>query len=176
MINYNEITKDNFGANSLDDYVRHQEVYECWRCINGEWTLVPVRFTEHWDDEKLRYLEQDILSTIEHGFAFMAQDGGKVVGFAMVDTKPIGENNEYIELTDLHISEPYRNRGIGKQLFRLVSERARETGAQKLYISAHSSKESQAAYRALGCDNAKWLYPKKVEEEPYDVQMEYVLV
>ena len=35
----------------------------------------------------------------------------------------------------------------------MACEEARRLGADKLYISAHSSKESQAAYRALGCPN-----------------------
>ena len=48
-------------------------------------------------------------------------------------------------------------------------------GAKKLYISAHSSKESQAAYKALGCVYATEIIPWIAEEEPYDVQMEYIL-
>jgi len=44
-----------------------------------------------------------------------------------------------------------------------------------LYISAHSSKENQAAYKALGCVHAKEINPKLAEEEPCDVQLEYVL-
>ena len=55
------------------------------------------------------------------------------------------------------------------------SSRARRLGADKLYISAHSSKENQAAYKALGCVHAKEINPKLAEEEPCDVQLEYVL-
>ena len=47
--------------------------------------------------------------------------------------------------------------------------------AEKLYISAHSSKESQAAYRALGCVHAEEINAKLAQEEPCDVQMEYRL-
>ena len=45
----------------------------------------------------------------------------------------------------------------------------------KLYISAHSSKESQAAYKAIGCVHAEEINQKLAEEEPCDVQLEYVL-
>ena len=48
-------------------------------------------------------------------------------------------------------------------------------GADKLYISAHSSKESQAAYRALGCTPAEEVNEGLAAAEPFDVQMEYRL-
>ncbi len=48
-------------------------------------------------------------------------------------------------------------------------------GLLKLYISAHSSKESQAAYRALGCTPAEEVNEGLAAAEPFDVQMEYRL-
>ena len=54
-------------------------------------------------------------------------------------------------------------------------EEAKRLGADKLYISAHSSKESQAAYKAIGCVHAKEINQKLAEEEPCDVQLEYIL-
>ena len=44
-----------------------------------------------------------------------------------------------------------------------------------LYISAHSSMESQAAYRALGCVHAQEINAALAQVEPCDVQMEYLL-
>lgn len=43
------------------------------------------------------------------------------------------------------------------------------------HISAHSSKESQAAYKALGCVHAEEIIPWIADEEPFDGQLEYVL-
>lgn len=45
----------------------------------------------------------------------------------------------------------------------------------RINISAHSSKESQAAYKAIGCVHAEEINQKLAEEEPCDVQLEYVL-
>lgn len=59
--------------------------------------------------------------------------------------------------------------------FYQACEEARRLGADKLHISAHSSKENQAAYKALGCVHAKEINPKLAEKEPCDVQLEYVL-
>ena len=58
---------------------------------------------------------------------------------------------ETFSLVCFQISEEYRRQGIGRKLFSMACEEVRRLGADKLYISAHSSKESQAAYRALGC-------------------------
>ena len=57
----------------------------------------------------------------------------------------------------------------------MACEEARRLGADKLYISAHSSKESQAAYRALGCSFAEEINEELAAAEPFDVQLEYRL-
>ena len=43
------------------------------------------------------------------------------------------------------------------------------------YDRQNERRESQAAYRALGCVHAQEIIPAIAEEEPFDVQMEYVL-
>ncbi len=57
------------------------------------------------------------------------------------------------------------------QILACISDFARK----KSYISAHSSKKSQAAYKALGCVHAREITPWIADEEPFDVQLEYVL-
>ena len=52
---------------------------------------------------------------------------------------------------------------------------ALQLGADKLYISGHSSKESQVAYQALGCRHADEINEILAEAEPFDVQLEYIL-
>lgn len=48
-IRFEGLTGRNFSERSLDAFVRHQEVTQCWRKIDGEWNLLPIRFTEEWD-------------------------------------------------------------------------------------------------------------------------------
>jgi len=43
-------------------------------------------------------------------------------------------------------------------------------GAQSLYISAHSSQESQAFYKVMGCAESVEYNTKLVDEEPCDCQ------
>lgn len=46
---------------------------------------------------------------------------------------------------------------------------------KKLYISTHSSVESQAFYKAMGWIETKVYNQKHVEDELYDCQLECVL-
>jgi len=97
------------------------------------------------------------------------------VGFASVESEFFGSQKEYLQLSSLHISYENRGMGIGKKLFSLACKKAKEMGAQKLYISAHSSEETQAFYKAVNCVKGVEYNPKLVAEEPCDCQLEYCL-
>ena len=176
-ITYELLTEQNFNEDSLDMFLRHQEVKECWRKnSNNEYVLVANEYVEDWDLNKRKEVAREILHRIAgKGFAYGAFCEEKVVGYILVSNVFFGSSDQYLELLLYHVSEPYRRRGIGKELFELACKRAREAGAKKLYISAHSSKESQAAYRKLGCIEAAEIDQVIAENEPYDVQMEFVL-
>ena len=165
-----------FHVYSLDDFIRHQAVTECWRNTDGGWKLLPIAFTEDWGLEKCREEAAEIIDRINRDLiAFAAVENDKIVGYITVVTKRIGSRKQYLQLEAFEVSEPYRGRGIGKRLFTNACKNAKEIGAEKLYISAHSSKESQAAYRALGCTPAEEVNERLAAAEPFDVQMEYRL-
>lgn len=86
-----------------------------------------------------------------------------------------GKGRDYLDLSSLHVSAELRGRGTGRELFARAADWARERGAKKLYISAHSAVETQAFYKALGCVEAEEYNPEHVEQEPFDCQMEFVL-
>ncbi len=165
-----------FHEYSLDDFIRHQAVSECWRNLDGEWKLIPIAFTEDWGLEKCREEAAEIISRINRDLiAFAAVENDKIVGYITVVTKRIGSRKQYLQLEAFEVSEPYRGRGIGKRLFTYACESAKELGAEKLYISAHSSRESMAAYQALGCVHVQEIIHCIADKEPCDVQLEYVL-
>lgn len=83
--------------------------------------------------------------------AYGAFDKGSIIGFSIIGTEFFGSRNQYLPLIEFEVSYPYRAKGIGRRLFSSAASEALTIGAEKLYISAHSSKESQAAYRSLGC-------------------------
>ena len=165
-----------FNEYSLDDFVRHQVVSECWRNVDGEWKLLPIAFTEDWGPDRCREKAADIIQRADRDLiSFAAFQGDKVIGFITVNTRAMGSRKQYLQLESFQVSEPFRGQGIGTALFSKACAAAKEMGAQKLYISAHSSKESQAAYSALGCVRALEIIPCIADQEPYDVQMEYAL-
>lgn len=169
------LTGDTFREDSLDGFIRRQEVTECWRNVSGDWQLQPVSFTEDWASPRLREEAAELLHAMNDGFPVIgAFAEGRVIGFAQLG-ECLGSRKQYRELTAFHVSAPYRGQGIGRRLFAAACDAARRLGAEKLYISAHSSKESQAAYRALGCSYAQEPDPAHVAAEPFDVQMEYAL-
>lgn len=176
MPEYKALTRDNFCETSLDEFVRHQVVKEFWEHTDEGWRLRPTDFTEDWDHDRRREEAAEMLRTMgSERIQFGAFVDGRVVGYADICKRLFGSRGQYVELKSFQVSEPYRRMGIGKELFALAADAARRLGAKKLYISAHSSKESQAAYRALGCRHAEEIDKAIAENEPYDVQMEYVL-
>ena len=175
-IHYQRLNADNFTGHSLDDFVRRQTVTECWRKINNDWKLVPNVYQENWSQVQCRKMAEEVVHYINlDRTGFGAFDGGRIIGFATVSHRIFGVTARYVQLVCLQISEEYRCQGIGRKLFSMACEEARRLGADKLYISAHSSKESQAAYRALGCSFAEEINEKLAAAEPFDVQMEYRL-
>lgn len=160
----------------LKDFNRYQEVKRCWRKENGKWVLKDIPFTEQWDDVKKADKIASFIWCIEHnGYVYGAFEKNHLIGFGTIESEFFGHNKEYIQLGMLHASYEHRNKGIGKRLFIALAEKARQIGAKKLYISAHSSEESQAFYKAIGCIEAIEINQTLAEEEPCDCQLEYVL-
>ena len=175
-IRIERLTEDNFNLYSLDNFIRHQVVTECWRKVDGQWMVLPIAFVEEWGLDKCREEASAIANNL-HGkmIDYGAYKDEHVLGYITVGTERIGTEKQYVQLVTFQVSEPYRGMGVGRKLFDRAVETARELGAKKLYISAHSSKESQAAYNALGCVHAMETIPWIADEEPCDVQLEYVL-
>lgn len=105
----------------------------------------------------------------------MAFVDGVLKGFVSVEPGLFGDEQRYLDLSSIHVSADMRGRGVGTDLFARAKAWAREHGAAKLYISAHSAVESQAFYKKLGCVEACVYNERHVAEEPYDCQLECAL-
>ncbi|MDL2287037.1 GNAT family N-acetyltransferase [Eubacteriales bacterium OttesenSCG-928-G02] len=177
-ISYRQLNKEDIHPEILKDFNRYQEVNKCWRKQNGEWVLVDNHFIDDWDEAKKKELAIVYLpGTIERGgTVFGAYDGEKLIGFFALAGNFIGSQKQYLRLISLQVSHEYRHKGIGKKLFSLCVDAAIKYEAEKLYISAHSSQESQAFYRAMRCVDTEEIIPELFEAEPFDVHMEFVLL
>jgi GNAT superfamily N-acetyltransferase len=164
---------DEVDLKLFEHFQRHQTVTHCWRKIAGTWCIQEVSFTNDWNKEEYLALVTCLKSTITSGGIVFGVFWGEILkGFASVESAFFGTNNEYLDLSSLHVSKDMRGKGIGKELFHLAKTWAKEHGATKLYISAHSAVESQAFYRALDCEEAHEYSQFHVENEPYDCQLE----
>lgn len=73
----------------------------------------------------------------------------------------------------LHVSQAYRGQGLGKRLFELSKEEARQRGAKRLYISATPSEHTIDFYLRLGCTVTQELDAELFALEPEDIHLEF---
>ncbi len=174
-ITYRRLSADEISDSFLDDYRRYQETKRCWFYEDGVPVLKDHFYVWDWDADKKRYMIGNLRVYARKNTAFGAFCGDRLAGFAALGDSFCGSQNQYLNMPSLQVSADFRHRGIGKRLFRLIADEAKAKGAEKLYISANNSEESQAFYRAVGCVGAKEVNKEQAEREPFDCQMECVL-
>lgn len=158
------------------DFIRRQVVTKCWRKEKGEWVIKDAPFIDDWTEQDYQVLIECLKGTAASGgLVYGAFYEGRLKGFIAVLPEIFGGENKYIDLAAIHVSQDMRGTGIGRVLFKEAKRWAKEKGAEKLYISAHSAVESQAFYKRMGCIEAAWYKKEHVEEEPFDCQLEVKL-
>lgn len=176
MVTYRALTENEICRDLFSHFIRRQVVTKCWRRDGGKWVIRDAPFVDEWTEEEYRELIAELKETVRSGgFVYAAFCDGQLKGFVSVTSKSFGTSQQYLDLTNIHVSEDKRRSGIGKALFDAAKAWAKEHKAEKLYISAHSAAESQAFYQSMGCVDAKEYNQKHVEKEPFDRQLEYVL-
>ncbi|WP_460287213.1 GNAT family N-acetyltransferase [Clostridium sp. CTA-7] len=170
---YIKINTEIINRELFSHFQRHQKVTKCWRKIDGKWCIKEIAFIDDWTEEEYAELFITLKNTVTTGGlvlgAFFNKD---LKGFVSIEPNLFGKNKEYLDLSNIHVSEDMRGKGIGKELFQRAKIWAKEHGAQKLYISGHSAVESQAFYRAMGCVEAQEYNKEHVAKEPCDCQLE----
>ena len=173
MIEYRKLRENEIRIELFEKFVRHQVVTDCLRKENDEWVIRSAPFIDDWSEKDYTFLVSCLKNTVATGgLVYGAFYNGSLKGFVSVESKLVGGEQKYLDLSSIHVSEDMRGQGIGKSLFLYAKAWAKEKGAEKLYISAHSAVESQAFYKAMGCVEAQVCCKKHVEEEPYDCQLE----
>ena len=160
----------------LCQFDRYQEINRCWRKENNRWVLKEIAFVEQWDDRQKSQIIEGFMACIKHGGVILAacQKSG-IIGFSRIDPELFGSKNEYVNLRELQVSYGFRRDGLGRALFKSSCVEAKSLGAKKIYISAHSSEETQAFYKSMGCYDAMEINQALFEKEPFDCHMEYCL-
>ena len=176
MIVYKELSEQELNRELFRHFTRRQVVTDCWRRVDGRWTVRPDPFVDDWSEADFQVLVQCLKNTVRTGgLLYAAFWEGRLKGFVSVEAELFGGEQRYLDLTSIHVSADMRGRGIGRALFMAAEDWARKKGARKLYISAHSAVETQSFYRAMGCVEAEVPCEKHVEAEPFDCQLERLL-
>ncbi|MFZ5910933.1 MAG: GNAT family N-acetyltransferase [Chloroflexota bacterium] len=109
------------------------------------------------------------------GWFYGLFDNQRLIGAAVLESRFIGKHGDQLQLRFLHVSRPYRNQGLGQQLFALASLEARQRGAKRLYISATPSEHTIGFYLRLGCKVTSEPDAELLALEPEDIHLEYLL-
>jgi predicted N-acetyltransferase YhbS len=174
-IELKELMIVDINKNILDNYSRFKEIKRRYNYENGIWAIIDDDWIDDWDKEKKDKVINNFFDIIskEGGYVFGAYEDKKMIGFSVLCNKKFGSNNQYIQLDNMHVSDGYRNKGIGKKLFEICVKKAKETGIKKIYISANPSEDTVNFYFSVGCKDAMEINKELAEKEPYDRQMEY---
>ena len=106
------------------------------------------------------------------GWCYGQFDDERLVGVAILDSRFIGPRHDQLQLKFLHVSNAYRGRGIGRQLFELAKATARKKGARQLYVSATPSENTINFYLRSGCRVTAQPDPQLFALEPEDIHLE----
>lgn len=176
VILYKNLQEDEINRKLFEHFIRHQTVVKCWRNDNGKWMIKNDPFIDDWSEADYKFLISCLKNTASTGgWVYAAFCDGILKGFVSVEPNFFGEDHRYLDLSNIHVSEDMRGKGIGSALFHAARKWAKTQGAKKLYISAHSAVESQAFYHKMGCVEAAVYNQAHVESEPYDCQLECTL-
>jgi putative acetyltransferase len=99
--------------------------------LNLEW-LDKHALTEEADLLMLNDPQKEIIST--GGCIFLAKADEQIVGSAAL----IKENPTQYELAKMAVSPAFRGNGISKMLMEACLDKAKKSGAQKIYLSSNS--------------------------------------
>ena len=166
MIRIELLNDKNFNEHSLDNYERRQDVKKVYRRVNGSYELVEMPYTEDWTLEEKQTKAKNLRDS--GCITYLALDGEETVGFIGLLKEQI---DGYMIRDMMHVSAQYRGHGIGRRLFELGKATAQKAGAKGLYISACSSEETIAFYKAMGAAITDNPIKSIAESEPYDLQM-----
>ena len=133
---------------------------------------------EHY--EQKGWYPDEMKETIVHlydvfdrkGYFLGAFDEGKMVGIVVLESKFIGPKKNKLQLVFLHISNKYRKKGLGTKFMNMAIEKAKELGAEKLYISACPSENTVHFYQSFGAVLSSELNEELFELEPEDIHLE----
>ena len=119
-------------------------------------------------------LVAEVQPVLERGAVLLgAFSGEDLAGIAVVEE---GFEGTMAWLTLLHVSHPYRRRGVASALWDESIARARLAGSRSMYVSATPSASAVGFYLSRGCEVLAEPLPDLFAKEPEDIHLIYQIV
>lgn len=156
---------------------RSELVEAVYLIVDGRLVLKPERHEPHgWPAGVPEQATAALESCLDRGgWLGGLYHGDVLVGVVALDSRFIGQTGDMLQMSFLHVGRPYRDRGLGRQLFLAAAEQARSRGARRMYVSATPSEHTVNFYLGLGCVVAAAPNPDLFDLEPEDIHLEYAL-
>lgn len=156
---------------------RSERVEAVYHLVDGRLVLRPERHeASGWAPGKPERDTPILEACFDRGGWFYGFfEGQRPIGVVVLESRFIGNCEDTLQLSFLHVSNRYRDKGIGRQLFMAAAAEARRRGAKSLYVSATPSEHTINFYLGLGCRVAATPEPELFELEPEDIHLEYDL-
>lgn len=154
---------------------RSEEIGGLYSVENGELVFNPMRrILEGWPPGIPAKYTPILAECHERGGWFHGLfDADRLVGVAVLDSRPLGERGDQRQLKFLYVDRTYRNGALGKRLFQAAAAQARRWGARQMYVSSTPTENSVRFYRRRGCYINPDPDPELYELEPRDIHMLY---
>jgi predicted N-acetyltransferase YhbS len=171
------VTIRDLARNEIEDIwsIDRREVIEnVYHLEHGSLVLKPEHYdVQGWPPGEAEFYTPLLQESFDRGGWFSgAFNGATLVGVAILDNKFIGRDKDQLQLKFLHVSRDYRKLGLGRQLFDLARDKARERGAKQMYISATPSENTVNFYLKRGAVVTNEPDPELFELEPEDIHLE----
>jgi predicted N-acetyltransferase YhbS len=156
---------------------RSEVLHHTYELHGGQLVRTPNYFeVPGWRSDAAETETPLLLDCFDRGGTFLGVfDAGTLVGVGVLDSARVGPAADQMQLFYLYVSRAYRGRGVGTQLFDAALSRARELGANALYVSATPTENTVDFYLNRGCVLAPEPDPRLLAAEPDDIHLVYPL-
>ncbi|MFP4457648.1 MAG: GNAT family N-acetyltransferase [Clostridia bacterium] len=171
-----EITIKDLEYEKFKIYDRYQVTRKKVEIKDNKRIVKDIYFINKWTEEQIKSLVEELKKDLlKDGFIIGAFEGEQVIAFAGIRKGFFGNKHQYLQMPYMHVSKQFRGLGIGKKLFYICVEKAKEMRADKIYISSHPAIETQKFYESVGCILADEVNQQLKKLEPHDIHLEYCL-
>src|SRR5512139_1973590 len=117
MINFRQLRREEIDQVWAID--RSEVIDNVYSLEHGRLVLKPDYFDlKGWPHGEAEKYTPILLNCYDRGGWFYGVfDDSLLIGIAVLDSKPLGQNKNQLQLKFMHISRDYRGQGLGRKLF-----------------------------------------------------------